>query len=33
MANRMIDKDFLKDLQPGGILRPVVELVKNNKLI
>lgn len=33
MANRMIDDDFLKDLQSDGILSPVVDLVKEKNLI
>ena len=33
MTNRMIDDDFLEDLQSDGILSPVVDLVKEKNLI
>jgi hypothetical protein len=33
MANRMINNEFLMDLMPGGVLSPVVELVKDKRLV
>ena len=33
MASRMINDEFLKDLQPGEILSPVIEHVKEKRLV